>query len=189
MAGTIYLTFHDQISTESANRFIGFCTQLIQEYQPDKLYFLLSSGGGDVNSGVTMYNYLRGLPAQIVMHNVGSIDSIANAVFLAGEKRYATPHSAFLFHGILWNFPQPTTLTYSQMQEIVSRFDAAELLFANIIKERTNFSVAEVRELLRQGQSKGPEFALSKEVVHDIREVSVPKESTLFAISSVSLQQ
>lgn len=60
MAEIVFLTFHDNINPKSANRFMDFCAKSIQKYNPKKLYFLFSSGGGSVDSGATLYNYLRG---------------------------------------------------------------------------------------------------------------------------------
>ncbi len=182
MNDTVYLTFHDNITQESANRFMDFCAKSIQQYKPKQLYFLFSSGGGLVDSGVALFNYLRGLPQKIVMHNVGSIDSIANAVFLAAEVRYAAPTSAFLLHGITWNFGQGAILTYSQMQETMSRFDAAEQLTAQIIGDRTKLTPDEVRALFRQGESKAPSFALEKGLIHEIRNVQIPDGAPLHSI-------
>jgi len=68
--------------------------------KPDVLYFLFSSNGGSVNAGIALYNFLRALPVEIIMHNTGSIDSIATVIFLAADKRYAALHSTFLFHGV-----------------------------------------------------------------------------------------
>jgi ATP-dependent protease ClpP protease subunit len=184
MSDTVYLTFHDNINLESANRMMDFCAKAIQQYSPQRLYFLFSSGGGAVDSGVTLFNYLRGLPEEVIMHNVGTIDSIANAVFLAGEIRYATPASSFLLHGVSWTFPQATILTYAQMQETMSRFDAAEQLFAQIVGDRSKLPPQEVRDLFRQGQSKGPQFALDKGFIHEIREVKIPEGASLHSIIS-----
>lgn len=182
MTDTVYLTFHDSISLESANRVMDFCAKTIQQYKPKELYFIFSSGGGLVDSGVTLYNYLRGLNQKIVMHNVSSIDSIANAVFLAAEVRYATPASTFLLHGITWSFGQGATLTYSQLQETMSRFDAAEQLTAQIIGDRTKLSADEVRRLFRQGESKPPSFALEKGLIHEIRDLKIPDGAPLHSI-------
>jgi ATP-dependent Clp protease protease subunit len=179
---TVYLVFHDAISIESVNRFMNFCVLAMQQYQPKQLYFIFSSNGGAVDSGVTLYNYLRGLPQKIIMHNCGAIDSIANAIFLAGELRYATSTSAFLLHGISWNFNQGASLTYTQMQEQMSRFDAAEQLTARIIGDRTTLTTAEVRDLFRQGQSKDPTFALEKGIIHEIRDLNVPEGAPLHVI-------
>jgi ATP-dependent protease ClpP protease subunit len=48
-------------------------------------------------NGLNIYNVLIGLPFELITHNVGNVDSIGNAIFLAGSKRYAchTPHSCF----------------------------------------------------------------------------------------------
>ena len=182
MGDTVYLTFHDSISLQSANRIMDFCAKSIQQYKPKTLYFLFSSGGGLVDSAVTLFNYFRSLPQEIIMHNVGSIDSIANVVFLAGKTRYATPTSVFLLHGISWTFQQGAAFTYSQMQETISRFDAAEQLSARIIGERSKLTAQEVRELFRQGQSKEPQFALDKGLIHAIREVDIPEGVPLHSI-------
>lgn len=182
MPDVIYLTFHDSVSLESANRFMDFTSKAILQYKPKQIHYLFSSGGGSVDSGVTMYNYLRSLTVKVVMHNIGSIDSIANAVFLAGEERYATSAATFLLHGITWNFAQATTLTYSQMQEIVSRFDAAEQLTAQIIGNRTKLTAEEVRSLFRQGQSKDPAFALEKGLIHEIKDAVIPPDTILHKI-------
>ena len=109
-ADIVYLVFHDPINPETANRLIDFTNKAIVQYAPQTLYFLFSSTGGSVDSGVALHNYLRGLPQKVIMHNISSIDSIANAVFLAGQERYATAASAFLLHGIYWTFNQGNLL-------------------------------------------------------------------------------
>ena len=64
------------------------------------VYLLLSSEVGSVMHGINLYNVLRALPVKLVTHNVGNVDSIGNAIFLAGEERYACQHSTFMFHGV-----------------------------------------------------------------------------------------
>jgi len=182
MQDTVYLVFHDGINEQSANRFMDFTSKIISKYEPKTLYYLFSSGGGLVNSGVALYNFLRALPQETVMHNIGSIDSIANAIFLAGKKRYATPASAFLLHGISWTFQQSSTLSYTQMQETLSQFDAAEQLTAKIIGEQTKLTPEEVRALFRQGESKNPSFALEKGMIHQICEVNMQPGAPIHSI-------
>lgn len=182
MQDTVYLVFHDGINEQSINRFMDFTSKVIAQYEPKTLYFLFSSGGGFVNSGIALYNYLRALPQETVMHNMGSIDSIANAIFLAGKKRYAVPASAFLLHGISWTFQQNSSLSYSQMQETLSQFDAAEQLTAKIIGEQTKLTAEEVRALFQQGESKNPDFALKKGMIHQICEANIQPGAPIFSI-------
>jgi ATP-dependent protease ClpP protease subunit len=182
MTDIVYFTFHDAIDAASVNRVIDFTNRALAEHKPKRLCYLISSDGGSVDSGVTLYNYLRALPLPVIMHNVGSVDSIANAVFLAGRERYATPASAFLLHGVMWNFHENSTLSYPQMREIMSRFDAAEQLVARIIGEHTSLSPEEVRALFWQGEAKTPQFAREKGIIHDIREARIEPGSPIIAI-------
>jgi ATP-dependent protease ClpP protease subunit len=184
MSDIVYFTFHDVIDAPSVNRVIDMTNRALAEYKPQRLCYLISSGGGSVDSGVTLYNYLRALPQTIIMHNVGSVDSIANAVFLAGRERYATPASAFLLHGVMWNFHEKSTLSYPQMQEIMSRFDAAEQLVARIIGEHTKLTAEEVRALFMRGEAKTPQYAKDKGIIHDIREAKIEPGSPVIAIKA-----
>jgi ATP-dependent protease ClpP protease subunit len=65
-----------------------------------RVHLLLSTPGGGAMHGITLYNTLRGFPFELITHNVGCVNSIGNAVFLAGGKRYACPRSTFMFHGV-----------------------------------------------------------------------------------------
>ena len=63
------------------------------------VHLLMSTPGGDVMAGINLYNVLSGLPIHLITHNVGNVDSIGNAIFLAGKERYCCRHSTFMFHG------------------------------------------------------------------------------------------
>ena len=54
-------------------------------------------------NGINLYTVLKAMPFDLTTHNVGNVDSIGNAVFLAGTSRYAVPHSTFMFHGVGFN--------------------------------------------------------------------------------------
>ena len=38
------------------------------------VYLALSTPGGDVAQGITLYNLLRGMPFKLITHNVGNVD-------------------------------------------------------------------------------------------------------------------
>ena len=48
----------------------------------DKFIIIISSKGGSVFHGISAYNYLKGIPAEIITHNFGSINSSASVIFL-----------------------------------------------------------------------------------------------------------
>jgi ATP-dependent protease ClpP protease subunit len=180
---TIYVNYFDSINDSKTKALMAICSDIVAKQKPRTIYFLLSSVGGQVNAGITLYNFLRSLPAEIVMHNTGSIDSIANVVFLAASKRYAAKHSSFLFHGIIWNFAQGAALTFSQLQESVSAFKREEAKISGIIAERSNLTEAEIRELFLQGESKDLQFVIDKGIIHEIREPVIPKDAPLITVN------
>jgi len=106
---TVYINFYDGIDLVKVNKFIQFTTDVISKYNPTELYYFISSKGGDVDAGFTLYNFLISLQSKltVTMHNIGTIDSIANIIFIAGGKRYAAPNAAFLFHGYTLSFNAP----------------------------------------------------------------------------------
>jgi ATP-dependent Clp protease protease subunit len=68
------------------------------------LTILFSSDGGSIDDGFALYSFLRSLPLNLTVHNVGLVGSIANAVFLAGKVRLASPSSIFFFHDLQWRY-------------------------------------------------------------------------------------
>jgi ATP-dependent protease ClpP protease subunit len=157
-----FVTFADSITQEKVKALIATISDIVAKHKPSQLYILFSSGGGNVNAGVTLYNFLRALPTKVVLHNIGSVDSIATAIFLAGNKRYANSNSNFVFHGFTWTFPVGVTPNRKQLQESISTIQQNESSFADIITSRTSINKEEVIALLDQGESTGHEIQVDR---------------------------
>lgn len=63
-------------------------------------HLTLSSPGGSVFHGLSIYNFLHGAPIEVTTYNFGSADSIGVVGFCAGPRRLCVPHARFLIHGI-----------------------------------------------------------------------------------------
>jgi len=172
---TVYVNFFDAIVDAKVKAIMAAVSEIINQQKPDAIYCLFSSPGGQVEAGITLYNFLRSLPIEIIMHNTGSIDSIANVVFLSANTRYASAHSSFLFHGVIWPFTGNTQVNRNQLAETLSGLDASETKIRGIITERTTLTSEEVQALFTQGECKDPSFALSKGIVNEIKNPTIPK--------------
>ncbi len=179
----IYVNFFDAIIDVKVKAIMGAVSEIINQRKPDVIYCLFSSSGGQVEAGIALYNFLRSLPIEIIMHNTGSIDSIANVIFLSANTRYASIHSSFLFHGITWNFPANTSTNRNQLTEILSGLDASETKIRGIITERTRLTPEEVQALFTQGECKDPNFALSKGIVNEIKNPAIPKDVPILSFN------
>lgn len=180
---SVYISYFDAIDFERTKALMGLCSQIVSRDKPDELYFLFSSPGGQVLAGITLYNFLRSLPVKIVMHNIGSIDSIATVIFLAGDERYATKSSSFLFHGVAAGFKADASLNLSQLKERVSSVNEDENKIARIITDRTNITDTEIRTLFSVGESKDPTFAKEKGFIHDLREAEIPSSKPFITVN------
>ena len=129
-----------------------------------------------------MYNVLRALPFKLVTHNVGNVDSIGNAVFLAGEERLACPHSTFMFHGVAAGFPPGSQFEAKQLRERLDNIKADELRIGSIIEQRTNLTHRQVAALFREARTKDAAQAVGAGIVHQIEDVKIPPGSPIVSL-------
>ena len=180
---TICLVYHDEINIEKTKALMEICSQMVTNYTPVTIYFQFSSGGGHVDSAITLYNFLKSLPCEIIMHNTGSIDSAANVVFMAGNKRYAVAHTSFLFHGVGYTFGQQG-LTRAQINEGLSVVDIAEEKIAGILAANTDLTAVEIKNLFIEGKSQSATFAKQKGVISELREVTLPEGTPIYTVNT-----
>lgn len=179
----IYINYCDNVTDGKAKVLLAVCSEIVAKHKPDILHFLLSSNGGSVNAGIAIYNVLRALPTRIVMHNVGTIDSIATVIFLAGEERYAAKHSSFLFHGIMMNLSQGASLEKRKLKEILSGLEQDERKIAGIIASRCDLTEEEIGSLFLQGESKDLAFALEKRIIQKIADPTIPADAQIVSLN------
>ena len=85
-----YLYFSAKIMPQPTEQLIAAVATLTNQGATE-IHLLLSTPGGSVMHGITIYNTLRALPIKLVTHNMGNVDSIGNVIFLAGQERFACP--------------------------------------------------------------------------------------------------
>ncbi len=178
-----YIYYFDGIDEPKVNHVMTICTDIIAQESPDELYFLISSKGGDVKAGITLYNFLKSIPPKITMHNIGAIDSIATVIFAAGDKRYAAPNTTFHFHGVQVNVTAPAQFGISQINEIRSSIIQNHNQIAEIVCADTGLEKEEIKELFRQGESKSTDFALEKRIISRVFVPSVPLAGPVITIN------
>jgi ATP-dependent Clp protease protease subunit len=176
----IYINFSAEINPNTSEALMNFLADQINKGEKE-FYILLSSVGGSVKDGVTLYNYLRSLPARIIMHNIGMVDSISNVIFLAADERYAVPYSSFLFHGVGFDIPQATRIEEKELKEKIKIIERDQTLVSEVIAERTNQPKEDVRKLFLEAQTKTPEEAKKMNLIQEIKEAKIPEGAKVFS--------
>ena len=177
-----YITFSSDIGPPSVDAIIKACTQM-RDKGVKCIYILFSTTGGSTIHGIHLYNVLRGLDVRIITHNTGSVNSIGNVVFLAGQERYCVPNSSFLFHqvGIKMREGHCTT---KDLLEKLDTITADQNNIIRIVQTRTRFSSREEVEKLFQHQvTKDSAYAKKRGIVHDIKPSRIPKGAIICNIT------
>ena len=174
-AGTpkkVYVIFTAEINPQTTEALIQALSNMAQQ-NVEEVYIAFSSPGGQVAQGITLYNFIRGLPFKVIAHNIGNVDSIGNAVFLAADKRFACQHSTFMFHGVGFD-KQASRYERKELQGMLDGIDSDESRIANIITDRTEIPKEESQKFFVLAQTKSAEFARDRGIVDDIREFQLP---------------
>jgi ATP-dependent Clp protease protease subunit len=181
---TIYIDHYNPITAKNTNSFMAFVNTVVEKESPDEIYFLFASGGGSVDAGIVLYNYLKSLKdvVTITMHNIGAIDSIANTVFMGAKNRYAVTTASFLFHGVTWTFPS-NGQHLSQIKEVAGQISEMENKISKVISDHTDLTDEDLKKLFKEGETMGSDTALQKKVVSEIRDIAIPKGSIHVAMN------
>jgi ATP-dependent protease ClpP protease subunit len=143
---------------------------------------LISSPGGTVFHGLSAYNYLKGIPADITTHNFGSVDSIGVVLYCAGNKRLSVPTARFLLHGVSAQFPQPVSLEEKQLEEKLKSLQIDLQNIAKVIASNTGKSQDEVIQALLDRTTLNPEEAKLWGLVHEIKVELFPPGAEVISI-------
>jgi ATP-dependent protease ClpP protease subunit len=177
----MFLSFSSEINQTTTENFMDLIAKHFSNGVKE-FNILLSTPGGSVSNGVTLYNYLRSIPANIIMHNIGVVDSIGNVIFLAADLRYAVPNSSFLFHGVGFNINQPTRFEEKQIKEKNKTIDRDQKLISDIIADRTNISTDKVRKMFLEAETKTPIEAKELGIINEIKAVEIPEKATVMQL-------
>ncbi|HMU32112.1 MAG TPA: ATP-dependent Clp protease proteolytic subunit [Nitrospira sp.] len=170
---TVYISFSAEVNQATTEGLLGLCGQLVEK-KVSTVYLMLSTPGGTVMNGLNLYNVLRAMPFKLITHNVGNVDSIGNVLFLAGEQRYSSPHATFMFHGVGFDINGAARFEEKTLRERMDSIQADQARIAKILCERTGLTPDEAKQLFLEAVTKDPDYARTKGIIHDVRELKLP---------------
>jgi ATP-dependent Clp protease protease subunit len=173
-APLVYVSFSADINQNTNEKLIDVMASCANS-QVEQVCLLLSTIGGSVMNGLNLYNVLISMPFELTTHNVGTVNSVGNMLFLAGNERYAVPSATFMFHGVGFTFSQGQRLEEKDIREKLAGILRDQKRIGDIISQHTKLGESEIEGLFTEAQIKDASFALEKGIVHEIREVQIPR--------------
>lgn len=151
-----------------------------------RLHLLLSSPGGSVFHGLSLYNFLKGAPIEIYTYNFGSVDSIGVVMFCAGNKRFCVPHARFLIHGVSINFNGNHSLDEKGLEEKLKGLRIDYLNIAKVIADTTGRKTDQVEGDMNSRTTLNPQEAREYGLVHEIKSELFPAGADIAVVGEIS---
>jgi len=148
----------------------------------DKIVLLISSPGGTVFHGLSAYNFLKGIPVEVVTHNFGSVDSIGVVMYCAGSRRLSVPQARFLLHGVTVGFQQNERLEEKQLEERLKSLRIDMLNIARVVATTTGKTEGEVNTAMLERTTLDPIEAETWGLVHEIKSELFERGSEVISI-------
>jgi len=164
---TAIVRFVGPVNQGSIDRLLQLVDQEIQD-GTERIVLLISSPGGSVFYGMTAYNYLKGIPVEVITHNIGSSDSIAIMLLCAGDVRRSVPNGRFVLHGASTSFGPVSRLDEKQLAERLRSLRVDSENIASVIADTIGKDLDEVAQAIFDGTILTPEEAMEWGLITEI---------------------
>lgn len=177
---SVYIKFFAAVNGNSANTLMQVIDQYVNQ-DIQKIVLLISSPGGTVFHGLSIFNYLSGIPVDVETHNFGSVDSIGVTIFSAGKKRYSVPDARFLLHPVSANLQG--SLEEAKLAEIINGVKIDQSNIAASISKATGKTEIEIVEAISKRTTLNPKQAKEFGLIHEIRSDLFPLGAQVVSIN------
>jgi len=173
MAESVVIKFYTPVNESSIGQLMKLVDQRLA-LGTTHFTLLISTTGGSVFHGLTAYNYLKGIPAEVIAHNIGSVDSIGVALFCAGKTRLSVPQARFLLHPVSMNFREGASYEEPKLLELVNSLRVDMENCASVIAANTRKTKRQVFRAILGRKTLDPEEALQWGLISEIRQELFP---------------
>jgi ATP-dependent Clp endopeptidase proteolytic subunit ClpP len=177
----LYIRFMAPVIPQSTTQLLQVVDKALAD-KVEKLHLLLSSPGGTVFHGLSLYNFLRGLPIEVWTYNFGSVDSIGVVIFCSGHRRFSVPHARFLIHGVRFNIQGNASFDDKQLEENLKGLKIDQENIARVIADTTGKPLHTIEEDMTNRTTLNPSQAKDYGLVHEIQSTLFPVGATLAVI-------
>ena len=166
----------DDITEETGRRFEEYLAS-----NPDRVHLRINSWGGDVKTGLAIYNRLKTVK-QIKTENIGFAASMAADLMLTGHERVSHSMSMMLFH-------RTQSMAYGDQDDILKQYENMKRIDDMFMRElylpKFNMSEEEITALLKEDRYMDANEALKINAVEKL--IDNDNQETTF-VASVKLK-
>lgn len=141
----IFLT--EQVDPSTTNELLKQLMYLERQDNSKEVTIYINSPGGEVISGLAVYDYIGVMKAPVRTVCTGTAASMGAILFLAGKKREMLPHTRLMIHDPSYSHNDIGGRKPHEIQHELDKLNETREALARIIAEKTGKSLDEIYEV------------------------------------------
>jgi ATP-dependent protease ClpP protease subunit len=168
-----FVGFNALIDRKAAEQLVMVCSEAVRNGY-NAITLSISSAGGLLEHAYYAYHTLEALPVRLITHNIGSVQSAANLLFLCGDERYASEESTFFFHQSGFEAAPGQRMTNKFMSERLKAMGYEDERTGQIYSAKTARPIEEVREWMNTERVLDGDAAVKNGLIKAVRPFVIP---------------
>ena len=137
----------DGVDARTSNELIKQLMYLQREDSTKEITLYINSPGGEVISGLAVYDYISMMTAPVKTVCIGTAASMGAILFLAGKKRMMLPHTRLMIHDPSYSHNDIGGRKPHEIQHELDKLNETREALARIIAEKTGKTLEEIYEV------------------------------------------
>ncbi len=140
-----------EVTNDSCNELIKQLLYLQAEDPECPITMIINSPGGEVGSGLAVYDVIRSMTAPVRVLVQGIAASMGGIIFLACDKenRYMLKHSKIMLHDCAWGSRNMGGKKPHEVRQELEQLESTNERLLEIIAERTGKTLEEIAEVTK----------------------------------------
>ncbi|MBE5894216.1 MAG: ATP-dependent Clp protease proteolytic subunit [Lachnospiraceae bacterium] len=160
------------IDSSTSNELIKQLMILEKINPQEEITIYINSPGGEVVSGLAVYDYIELMKAPVRTVCIGTAASMGAILFLAGDKREMLPHTRLMIHDPAYSGGDMAGKKPHELQQYVDKLKQSQKIIAEIIAHKTGKTLEEVYEKTKEDSyfnaEEAMEYGLATGVVNSL---------------------
>lgn len=165
----IFLT--EDVNTETSTELIKQLMFLEHQDNTAEITLYINSPGGDVRSGMAVYDYMKLMHSPLRTVCIGLAASMGSILFLAGDKREMLEHTEIMIHDPSCNI-NITGKKPAEVKRILDNLMATREVIAKAIADKCNKSIDEIFDKTKDdtyfSAKEAIEYGLATKIINNI---------------------
>lgn len=167
---TVFLT--EPVDVQTSAELIKQLMHLEHEDNESEITLYINSPGGEVISGLAVYDYISTMKAPVRTVCIGTAASMGAILFLAGDQRQMLPHTRLMIHDPSYGHHDIGGRKSHEIQHELDKLNEARESLARIIANKTGKSIRTIYKLTANDTYYSAEeavaFGLATEILREV---------------------